>query len=460
MPLFTTEEDNSVQFTTFRQSSSTFGPRYTVSELPTGGRVFWRSDEGSSLQQIVLGANSFPRGGSRTIEQYELLFVPNADFFGDAGELRGIFVSTSLSSGSPRNYEFDVTPVNDAPRGILLSDYSISENTPGDAVGIITTVDPDVGNFHTLQLVGDISGNFEISSGTLRLRDGVMVDYEQDQSFEVRIRSIDNTGLAFEQTITVNVENFVPEVISGSFRGEDLAGTNADDEIRALGGDDVVLALAGDDTVQGQSGNDSLFGGEGNDSLLGGDGADLVRGGTDDDFISGQDGNDTLNGDKGDDILFGGNGDDRLLGSGGDDTLIGGSGEDTLLGNIGDDRLVAGGGPTVLNGGAGRDVMFAGAGEDTFVWRSASESGPRADRDTIHNFDTTEDLLDLSRVSIDDLLFQGLSGFAGGGDASLRLNETSAGHSVVRVDIDGDRVTDMEILLLNTVTLTADDFIL
>ncbi len=358
------------------------------------------------------------------------------------------------------NYDFDVASVEDAPRAIHLSDSHITENTLGDAVGVLTATDPDVGDYHNFQIVGDVSGLFEIVSGTLRLRSGVSVDFEQTQSFTVRVRAIDSTGRAFEQNLTVTVDNETGEVILGGNDTDELAGTANADQISGLGGQDVLLGLGGDDTIDGGAGKDLLFGGSGDDSLIGGGADDLIRGGTGEDTISGGALNDTLSGNDGNDILRGGSGDDVIRGNDGNDVLLGNSGNDRLFGGDDNDTIRGGQGNNLIDGGLGLDRMFSGTDRDVFIWRDVAESPIGAQRDVIYDFASGTDKLNFSGLSADVLEFRGTLGFANTGDGSLRIVETVTGTSIVKIDIDGDRVADMEVVLFGVTGLIESDFIL
>ena len=107
-------------------------------------------------------------------------------------------------------------------------------------------------------------------------------------------------------------------------------------------------------------------------------------------------GTDSLNGtDVVDDVLLGLDGNDTLSGLGGDDTLVGGTGDDTLFG--GDDN-------DVLFGGAGNDILTGDAGADRFVIEGSDINVPTnvaGDFDTITDFETGADTLDLSDISAD-----------------------------------------------------------
>ena len=78
--------------------------------------------------------------------------------------------------------------------------------------------------------------------------------------------------------------------------------------------------------------------------------------------------------------IYGYGGNDHIFGGEGDDTIYGGTGNDLLMGEEGDDTLV---------GGEGDDTLVGGSGEDTFVFE------PGHGNDTIEDFSTTEDVIDL-----------------------------------------------------------------
>ena len=149
---------------------------------------------------------------------------------------------------------------------------------------------------------------------------------------------------------------------------------------------------------------------------------------------AGTDGTDSLTGtDVVDDVLLGLDGNDTLSGLGGDDTLVGGTGDDTLFG--GDDN-------DVLFGGAGNDILTGDAGADRFVIEGSDINVPTnvaGDFDTITDFETGADTLDLSDIFAD----AGVTAVegshhefkdSGGGDTEVRIDTTGSG------DFSGDAV--------------------
>ncbi len=210
---------------------------------------------------------------------------------------------------------------------------------------------------------------------------------------------------------------------------QDLTGGDAAEIFLAGLGNDTVDAGAGNDVVNGGAGDDFLFGGFGSDLILGGLGndklyadtldqlaaigngiinklwaglgADSLFGGAAVDFLGGGAGDDFISAGAGDDILFGGKGTDQESG-----------GNDNLSADDGDDISYAGDGNDTVDGGTGDDTLTGSEGTDSFLF--VTNSGA----DTITDFETGVDLLDLSSTSFD---------FTDIADVQARATETADG---------------------------------
>lgn len=141
----------------------------------------------------------------------------------------------------------------------------------------------------------------------------------------------------------------------------------------------------------------------------------------------------------------------------GNDVITGGQGNDTLNGGQGNDKIT---------GGAGADILSGGQGSDHFIFTSHTESRPgKNNRDTITDFEKGVDKIDLSGIDASskdagDQSFKFIGGgkFSGkGGD--IKFVDTKDG-TVLKADLDGDKVADFVIRFNNEVSFTADDFIL
>lgn len=141
----------------------------------------------------------------------------------------------------------------------------------------------------------------------------------------------------------------------------------------------------------------------------------------------------------------------------GRDSMTGSSGDDSLAGGLGRDTLVGGDGADLLIGGAAGDSLTGGAGADTFRYLAATDSATGTGRDLILDFSSAEgDKIDLSAVGPLSFSGAGFDGTAGEVIARDRFDGTW----VVKVDLDGDKVDDMKIIVTTAAALTAGDFIL
>ncbi|MGH1538306.1 MAG: calcium-binding protein, partial [Gammaproteobacteria bacterium] len=175
-----------------------------------------------------------------------------------------------------------VNGINDAPNEISIDGNTISENSDGAVVGILSTEDVDTGDSHSysvsderFEVVNDGEGNIQ-----LKLKDGQSLNYEKDASVEITVTSTDEGGLSTSQEFIVNV-NDVNEfnLITGTENNDYIKGTSGDDKIEALDGNDSVYGEEGHDAIYGGGGNDVLAGQGGNDEVYGGAGDDRIYGG-------------------------------------------------------------------------------------------------------------------------------------------------------------------------------------
>ena len=262
----------------------------------------------------------------------------------------------------------------------------------------------------------------------------------------------------------------------------DQVGTAGADPLTGGDGDEAIFGQQGNDTIRGGAGNDTLYGGPGNDRLDGEDGANVLRGGAGNDRYVIRSAADVIEAEIG--FSQGGGIDTveswvdfvlprnveilRLQGSA-NLNGTGGAAPEALVGNTGGNRLDGGGGNDVLNGKDGDDVLIGGlgadslvgeAGADTFLLRSAAESRPgQANRDFINGFERGLDRIDLSAIH-DGFTFIGSSAFSGTA-GQLRFFSFGGGNfNIVEVDLNGDRVADMQIFVNLTNTMLESDFIL
>lgn len=122
------------------------------------------------------------------------------------------------------------TSLNDAPSDIQISNNNVDETPPAGAfdttsVGTLTTTDADAGDTHTYQILsidGDPAGT-EFSIGGISSDELIQeepFDYEIKTSYDVAIRTTDSSGVSYDETITIFVNDLndnAPDLISETF---------------------------------------------------------------------------------------------------------------------------------------------------------------------------------------------------------------------------------------------------
>lgn len=278
---------------------------------------------------------------------------------------------------------------------------------------------------------------------------------------------------------------------SGSFTG---TGNSENNEIVGGGSSDTIYGHDGYDVLWGSGGNDYLYGGADGDLLSGDSGADYMEGNDGDDVYIIDNVNDVVveQANEGIDGVYvglssytllsefedlnynlwtgnfvgtGNELDNRIYGGSGNDTLSGLDGNDQLTGSYGDDTLDGGDGNDVLIGERGADILTGGASADTFQIGSHLDSGLGSAADTITDFESGIDLIDLAAMDadttnpgddsftfIDDAPFTNTPG-------QLRA-EIVGSQTVIQGDINGDGTADFEIYVDGAPLLASSDFVL
>lgn len=237
---------------------------------------------------------------------------------------------------------------------------------------------------------------------------------------------------------------------------------------RGGSGADSITGNQADNSLWGNAGNDKLYGDNGNDVLIGGAGADRLDGGAGIDTASYQEatagviaslfspGGNTGEA-AGDTFYFV----EQLVGSNYADTLTGDDNINGLSGLAGNDTLNGRGGNDLLIGGAGADVLTGGAGADTFLFAAVTDSRNSSGRDTITDFTSKLDKIDLrsidasTRTSGDQAFsYIGSAAFSG------RAGQLHYVNGVLEGDTNGDRVADFQISVLGVSAFATGDFLL
>jgi len=258
----------------------------------------------------------------------------------------------------------------------------------------------------------------------------------------------------------------------------------------------------GNDQILGNSANNILIGGGGNDTLNGGGGSDdyIVRGnyasgiysfqGYDTYADTGVYGSDRIvaQGDGNVDIGLsnfdavsgievidgtGAAGAVRLLGNGASTVwdfstvqFIGsnfqidaGSGNDTITGSNANDVIVGADGDDKIIGGLGADQLTGGLGKDSFIFRSIAEIGWGSSKDTLKDFTSGQDLINLAAIDANTLLAgdQAFS-YISTGSFTGSAGELRFSGGILSGDVNGDSSSDFELAITGISSLTGANF--
>ncbi|WP_448218733.1 VCBS domain-containing protein [Endozoicomonas sp. 2B-B] len=94
--------------------------------------------------------------------------------------------------------------INDNPEDIELSGTRIDENQDGAVVGTLSTTDKDLSDTHTYTVDDH---RFEVVDGDLKLKEGIALDHETDDSVDVKVTTTDVDGAAYSENFTLEVND-------------------------------------------------------------------------------------------------------------------------------------------------------------------------------------------------------------------------------------------------------------
>lgn len=227
-------------------------------------------------------------------------------------------------------------------------------------------------------------------------------------------------------------------------------------------GNDLIIANSAANKIAGNAGIDTVSYREATEGVQASLSTNSGTGGAQGDHyvdieaIEGSAFNDILSAGPNGAGLYGLAGNDSIEGGTRGDTLDGGAGNDVLKGLLGNDWLRGGEGDDQLDGGAGEDFLDGGAGRDIFLF-----SDPMG-RDSIEDFHSAEDVIDLSRLDakagggIDHFNWIGTGGFSDQA-GELRMGSHGTDH-FLEGDVTGDGLGDF--MLTTTMAVERTDLVL
>ena len=151
------------------------------------------------------------------------------------------------------------------------------------------------------------------------------------------------------------------------------------------------------------------------------------------------------------------------------ENAVGGAGADVIAGNDAANRISGGGGADRIRGAGGFDVVRGDGGADIFVFQALADSrmssvrsdGKKIAPDILADFVSGEDKIDVSAIDAiaatgadDAFTFIGASAFSG--SAGELRSEVRGGVAHLFLDVDGDRVGDLQIVCASPTLLVSD----
>lgn len=129
----------------------------------------------------------------------------------ESNPIEYVTVRATDSSSNTYDKQFAINLLNSAPTSISLSNLAIAENATNQAtVATISAADPGGGTFIFSFDTGSGSednSSFQISGNLLKLASGVSLNYELKNTYSIKIKATDPSGLSVSQGFTINVTN-------------------------------------------------------------------------------------------------------------------------------------------------------------------------------------------------------------------------------------------------------------
>ena len=364
---------------------------------------------------------------------------------------------TELAGGGTDIVQSSVTFTLGAQlENLLLTGAAAINGTGNGAANVLT----GNSNNNTLNgLGGDDTLNGQGGVDTLiggTGNDTFIVDTTTDILTEAAAGGNDTVSSSVTFTIGANVENLTltgAAAINGTGNGvaNILTGNAGNNSLNGLGGNDSLNGQGGVDTLIGGGGNDIYIVDTTTDILteLAGGGADMVQSSVT--FTIGANvENLTLTGAAA--INGTGNGAANIItGNASNNVLSGLGGNDTINGGNGNDNLT---------GAAGADLLTGGLNADTFIYLATLAHSNGATRDTINDFTSGSDRINLSAIDANTgvggnqaFIFRG--GLAFNGPGQVRY----AG-GILEANVNGDLAADFQIQLSGAPVLVVGDLVL
>ena len=216
----TSSTSESYSYTTYHGPADVQISGNSVSEDAVSGAIVGNlyattaDNYGSSCTFELVDASGNAMDDSNFVVQDNSIVVRDGSHLNfESQESQTLHVRATDQSGWSviRDVTVNVQDANDAPTGISLDGGSVTDAaTPGTIVGRLSTADADRTDSHAYQIV-DANGNdvadssFAIKDNAIVVRDGSSLDYESSATQTLFVKTTDQAGASYTETIQITV---------------------------------------------------------------------------------------------------------------------------------------------------------------------------------------------------------------------------------------------------------------
>lgn len=166
------------------------------------------ADQFANFTYTLIGGAGGVDNGSFKISNDSLLTNASFNFEVKRNYSIRVRVTDVTNASFERVFGISVTDENDAPTALTLSNNTLQENKQAlTEVGVLTTTDVDAGDLHNYSLVtgaGSTDNALFIIEGST-LRSNFSANFENKNSYSVRVASTDNGGEVIESVFVINI---------------------------------------------------------------------------------------------------------------------------------------------------------------------------------------------------------------------------------------------------------------
>ncbi|WP_372896787.1 cadherin domain-containing protein, partial [Stieleria sp.] len=165
-------------------------------------------DSGETFTYSLVSGTGDDDNASFSISGDELQTAATLDF--NSQSSYSVRVRTTDAGGETFEQVLTITQGDSAPSEVTLSSDTVAENSAtATVVGDLQTTDSNPNDTHTYAFVSgdgdDDNASFTISGGQLLTAESF--DFESQDSYTIRVRSTDSSGLSVEQVLVISVTN-------------------------------------------------------------------------------------------------------------------------------------------------------------------------------------------------------------------------------------------------------------